>query len=252
MACLDSITGNEYTIRESSRAEKLHLKISFQRGLEVVIPKGFDPGRIPEFLREHSSWIQKGLRRIEEQRRLLGAEEFSTLPERIPLRSIGEEWRVLYEATSSSCIRISEAGKKELSVRGRVEDINTCRESLKRWIIRKAHDHLVPWLEKTSREHGISFTKAMIRGQRTRWGSCSSRKTIIINYKLIFLPSDLVRYLFIHELCHTIHLDHSRAFWNLVKEKDPGYKKWDDELRSAGKFIPMWIEYVPPLLPSCP
>jgi predicted metal-dependent hydrolase len=87
-----------------------------------------------------------------------------------------------------------------------------------------------------------TFATASIRGQKTRWGSCSSRQTISVNCKLLFLPSELVRYVLIHELCHTVHLNHSAAFWALVAQKEPDYQQLDAGLRDARYHVPLWLE----------
>ena len=81
-----------------------------------------------------------------------------------------------------------------------------------------------------------------MRAQRTRWGSCSNRKTISLNAKLLFIPEDLIRYALIHELCHTRRLDHSRKFWALVKQYETDYLVKDKRLRAAWRLVPAWFE----------
>jgi predicted metal-dependent hydrolase len=58
----------------------------------------------------------------------------------------------------------------------------------------------------------------------------------------LFLPPYLVRYIFIHELCHTVHLNHSADFWNLVAAKEPNYKLYDSELNKGWCYVPEWVE----------
>jgi hypothetical protein len=101
---------------------------------------------------------------------------------------------------------------------------------------------LIPWLRQTSQEIKLPFNRAAVRGQKTLWASCSSKSNISLNFKLLFLPPHLVRYVFIHELCHTIHLNHSRKFWALVAEKEPNYRQYDAELNKAWVYIPEWLE----------
>ncbi|NJR66755.1 MAG: M48 family metallopeptidase, partial [Leptolyngbyaceae cyanobacterium CRU_2_3] len=99
-----------------------------------------------------------------------------------------------------------------------------------------------PWLRQVSREVELPCNKIAVRGQKTIWASCSSKKNISLNYKLMFLPPELVRYVFIHELCHTAHLNHSENFWAFVEEKAPDYQLYDTELNKAWCYIPPWIE----------
>jgi predicted metal-dependent hydrolase len=81
-----------------------------------------------------------------------------------------------------------------------------------------------------------------IRGQSGRWGSCSSNKTLSLNYKLLFLEPELVRYLIIHELAHTRHMNHSARFWRTVGEFEPRYKELDQEIGESWRDVPAWLE----------
>jgi len=91
-------------------------------------------------------------------------------------------------------------------------------------------------------QRGFKFGRVLVKSQRTRWGSCSRRKTISLNLKLLFIPQDLAQYVLIHELCHTVHLNHSQKFWALLTRHEPDCKNKEKELRSAGRFVPAWID----------
>ena len=96
-------------------------------------------------------------------------------------------------------------------------------------------------LTEISNETGLEFNNLSIRSQKTRWGSCSRDKNINLNYKIIFLPYNLARHILVHELCHTVHLDHSRRFWNLVGQFDANYKEHNKILQNADHFMPGWL-----------
>jgi predicted metal-dependent hydrolase len=81
----------------------------------------------------------------------------------------------------------------------------------------------------------------LVKNQRTRWASCSAKKNLSLNTKLLFLSPDLVRYVLIHELCHTVYMDHSKEFWRFVASHEPGYKALDQALREAWKTVPDWM-----------
>lgn len=72
---------------------------------------------------------------------------------------------------------------------------------------------------------GTTFKRLRISHARSRWGSCSSSGTISLNWQLIRLPQDISEYVIIHELAHTIHMNHSRDFWNLVAHYCDDYKR---------------------------
>lgn len=85
---------------------------------------------------------------------------------------------------------------------------------------------------------GVEYGRIRIGDQKTRWGSCSSRKTISYNWRLIRMPEEIQDYVVVHELCHLLHMDHSRAFWNEVAGVLPDYqerRRWLKE--NGGRFL---------------
>lgn len=71
--------------------------------------------------------------------------------------------------------------------------------------------------------YGFVYKKVRVCNQKTRWGSCSKRGTISVNYRVAHLPTDLADYVLVHELCHLKEMNHSRAFWDLVAQRIPEY-----------------------------
>ena len=86
----------------------------------------------------------------------------------------------------------------------------------------EAARHLVETLLAQYRHVAIA-KRIRITHTRTRWGSCSLRGTISINWRIILIPEHLQRYLIVHELAHVVHHNHSIAFWNYVGETIPTY-----------------------------
>ncbi|MDR0865047.1 MAG: M48 family metallopeptidase [Candidatus Symbiothrix sp.] len=80
-------------------------------------------------------------------------------------------------------------------------------------------------LERLAKEHGFVYQEVKIRKSRTRWGSCSSKRTISLSIYLMSLPPHLIEYVLLHELCHTIEMNHSPAFWSLMDKHTGGKSK---------------------------
>jgi predicted metal-dependent hydrolase len=104
----------------------------------------------------------------------------------------------------------------------------------------QADYHLTPWLLRESAVVGHRPSNVQVRLQRTRWGSCSNSGTVSLNAALLFLEPELVRYLFVHELCHFISMNHSRKFWSAVARFEPDYRALDRRLTAAWNEIPLW------------
>lgn len=90
-----------------------------------------------------------------------------------------------------------------------------------------------------SKKYDFEFNKIAVRDQSSRWGSCSSLKNLNFNWRLIFAPSQVMEYVIIHELCHTVQMNHSRKFWELVESKMPNWREYRNWLRENGGEIEM-------------
>lgn len=230
-----------YSIRVSPRARYLRFRVTVDKGLEVVVPRGYDQRRIPALLSTNEMWVQTALQRVEQVRRQQSAQAAEAIPTTIKLPCIGQEWYVETIATRSRTVTIDEPVAGRIVLRGRIDDTEKCEAALQRWVMRQAHDILIPWLGMVSREIGIPFTKTAIRKQKSRWGSCSRIGTISLNAKLLFIDPDLVRYILIHELCHIRELNHSPRFWKLVSAYYKPYKQAHARLTVAWRTMPRWV-----------
>ncbi len=224
-----------YSLRESTRAKRVLLRVSPRTGLEVVVPKRFDRSLLPEILRRHRDWIEGKLNEYVHE-----STPPPSIPARIVLTAVGQDWRVA--TTQSGPLRLTETGHRELSLQGTNGDVAHVRPLFRRWLARRASIELKPWLDQLSEGTGLSYTTLTVRGQKTRWGSCSSQKRINLNFKLLFLEPFLVRHVLIHELCHTAHLNHSPSFWALVEKFDPQAATLKRELRDAWRHMPDWLD----------
>jgi predicted metal-dependent hydrolase len=229
-----------FSIRESSRAKRVILKILPGRGLEVVTPRGFRHTEIPRIIRENQAWIQRTLRKLSDQG-IVHRPTAWELPQSIYLRAIDRHFAVRYVSRNTHMLHLISGPGTRLELIGDLTDRKGCQQLLRAWLKQCGQVTLLPWLEGLSVETGLTFTKAQIRCQKSRWGSCSRKGTISLNSKLLFLSPELVRYIMIHELCHRLHLNHSKEFWAAVAEREPNYKSLDTAMNSVRKEIPLWV-----------
>lgn len=225
------------TLKKHARARHIKLKASVQHGLELVVPKRFNPKEIPFILEQNRIWIEKQLLKIQSQ-----FISIDKLPNEIIFSAINLSWQIEYIASDMKLKLLSRPHQRELVFIGDIQNKLACKKLLIIWVKKQARIYLLNQLEEVSQQIRLSYTHAIIRDQSTRWGSCSSKKSISLNYKLLFLPFELMRHVLIHELCHTVHLNHSDAFWGLVERFDPKWEQHRRELRKADKLIPMWLK----------
>lgn len=98
------------------------------------------------------------------------------------------------------------------------------RDYQKKLLMKKAKEYLPYRLEYYAKLYGYKYEKCRLTHANTRWGSCSSNKTISLNIGLMKLPEPLRDYVILHELAHLNHMDHSKAFWEEVGSHDKNYK----------------------------
>jgi predicted metal-dependent hydrolase len=232
-----------YHIRESRRAKHVSIKVSTWGEVEVVVPCGFSADKLAGILVQREEWIRQTKSRIQTEREAIAHDTCSAYPTEISLRAIGETWAVSYLETNDSQVLLDvDLENHYLKLAGGIQHTQLCQQLLGRWIRDYARYHFLPWLNQVSLTTQLPFNKCAIRRQKTRWASCSSKHNINLNDKLLFLPRDLVHYVFVHELCHTIHLNHSPKFWTLVQQKESRYKTLDRQLRTAWRYVPRWLD----------
>ena len=232
---------NGYSVRESARAKRLSIRVSRAAEVEIVAPCGCPKKRVSEFVTAKSGWIEKTVRKVDLERRSRPEESQEELPSKIVLRSLSTEWTVDYQKDSRSGVSVQAVGPQHLRVSGAVDHIPTCHYVLQRWVRKQAEFYIPQWLQAASKDAKLPYKKVTIRRQKTLWGSCSSKASINLNDKLLFLPFPMVRYVLMHELCHTVHMNHSPDFWALVEQKEPNYQALDKDLNDAWHFVPDWL-----------
>jgi predicted metal-dependent hydrolase len=206
--------------------------------VELVVPLRTGRRSVEEFLRSHAEWIAKARRHFQAS---AVATAFAP-PEEIHLVALGEHWLLRYLAGNPRLKEVPVAGGGELQLRG-PDSGDWRRLRLRRWLLARGRATLVPWLALVSKETGLRFSRVTVRRQRSRWGSCSASGGISLNCALLFLEPALVRYLFVHELAHTEHLNHSRAFWRCVERLEPEFEALEARRGQEWRAVPAWVSY---------
>lgn len=229
-------TSPSWSVRVSRRARRLSVRVHPGGRVEVVVPPGVAAGTVQRFVSSHSEWIADRVRDMSRPEVCPDTRR----PQRIELPAIERAYEVEYHPTQAAGVTVQQLGGV-LRCRGRVEDDARVANALRRWLIATAELEFASWLRRVSQELQLPFARVQVRRQRSRWGSCSASGTISLNVCLLFMAPDVVRYLFVHELSHTRHMNHSARFWALVARHEPQYQHLDAALTQGWQQVPGWV-----------
>lgn len=244
LAALEQTRG-ELVVRRSARARRLSARVYRDGRVEVVAPARASDRLLRQFVERHRDWIER-----RRENALLNRPPPQPFPPAvIMLPAFAEQWR-LHLAGGTGRVRITASDTSAgavLTVRGDLAGTDcvaadeALRVAMQAWLMRHCRARLESELAAVAEQTGFVFQRMSLRRQRTRWGSCSSRGTISLNVCLAFQSRDVLRYLLIHELSHTRHMNHSAAFWNCVARHCPDWQRLDRELVAGWRFVPQWV-----------
>ncbi|MFZ5633520.1 MAG: M48 family metallopeptidase [Bacillota bacterium] len=219
----------DYTVRVSGRAKNLRLEVDAESGLQVVVPERFNAAGLEAVLRRKQGWILDKLdhfARLTESRRLLRRQGGGRVLYR------GREHQVEIKTGTGPASVQADGEKLVVTVPGGAE--GQAGAVLEQWLRRMARLVIKQRLEALSRRLNLAFHRVFIRDQKTRWGSCSRRKNLNFNWRLVMAPPPVLDYIVVHELMHLVEPNHSTRFWALVEEVCPDYKAHRAWIRKNG------------------
>lgn len=182
------------------RSKRKTMSLSVTREGKVVVrsPDGVSEQQIAEFVGRHERWLRK---RLSDNREGLDLGEGAKIP------ICGK----LYTVATGARAGLSDDKLYLPSAE---------REAALRTLLRRRMREM---LDKICMRYGLAYAKLSVSSARGRWGSCSAKRHITFTFRTAFLPDELAEYLAAHELCHTLHMDHSIAFWREVARIVPDY-----------------------------
>jgi len=192
------------------------------RGVEVVLPRRAPEREAAAAIRELRPWIERRMAELEGARAAVEARG-NTVP------YLGQTLTLW-----------SQPGRTRVTRRADVllVPVGDARTpALERWYRRAARSEIEPRLKRACALAGTSYSGLTIRGQRTRWASCSRSGSMSFNWRLLLAPEAVLDYVVWHEVCHLEVMDHSPRFWRLVAARSPGYREHVRWLRTNGATL---------------
>jgi predicted metal-dependent hydrolase len=212
----------EYTLRRSPRARRVRVSVESDGAVAVTLPRRAPLKAADEAVRELAPWIERRRRALAR-----AAAEVARTPGTVPY--LDRELTV-----------VEQRGRTRVHRRGDVLLVpaGPGREAaLERWYRRAARAEIAPRLDAAVARAGTSYASLTIRGQRTRWASCSSNGAMSFNWRLLLAPEAVLDYVIEHEVCHLEVMDHSPRFWRLLERRVPDWRAHARWLRRYGSTL---------------
>lgn len=213
-----------YTLNFRKR-KTLGITVKPDRSTEVNAPIGSSIEKIEQKVRKRAAWILK------QQDHFLSFEPRNTSRNYVSGEShlyLGRQYRLLIVQSDKELVKHTGA-----QIEVRTQEPQNAKLLLEAWYLDKSknwfHSIAQPLIERF-KQYNVEPTKIEIRKMQHRWGSCSNSGRILLNPELIKAPKACIEYVIIHELCHLVHRDHTKAFFILQQKECPEWKKWKRKL----------------------
>lgn len=220
----------EVKVRRSANIKFLSVRIAPGRGVWVNVPYGVSGRQAEKFILEKKDWILQNLCKVKtyEQDTGVGLKIGAEIPTKLHILKIGEtdQKKPGYKIEGKLISLLIPRGTDYKKVDGIVKKflLEIYKMECRRILPEKVRHY--------AEKFGFSYGKLTFRDNISNWGSCSHDDNISLNIKLMKLPDEVIDYVILHELCHTVEKNHSADFWSLVKKVCPDFALRRRQLRT--------------------
>ena len=216
---------------KSLRARSVNISIKPFEGVRVSIPKNISFNQAEKIVHGKLGWIKKHMSkisRLEDSFTIFDeGSQFSTRTRKLVIKP--DKRQNSSVVVSGKFINVKYPEDKKVTD-------NTIQGDIRKGIIRalrkEAKEYLPGRVDKLAKKHGFTFQKVFLKNQKTRWGSCSSKGNINLNIQLMRMPDELVDFVIIHELAHTVEQNHGKKFWSILNGIFGDAKTIDKKLKN--------------------
>ena len=217
----------EVQIRRTNRRKTATVKIE-QGVVQVVVPKTLSQQAIDDLIANKSNWIRQKLILqqsvpVSKPKQFVSGESFTYL---------GRNYRLKVLPGQVEPVKLKHGYLHVTVPPDQKSDHRLIRQRLRDWYLHRAIDKLEQKTSIYAEQMGVQPTQIKVKEYKSRWGSCNTRGEISYNWKIIMTPHRIVDYVVIHELCHLIHHNHSKQYWNQVRSIVPDYQSKRDWLKT--------------------
>ncbi|MFT3894347.1 MAG: SprT family zinc-dependent metalloprotease [Anaerolineales bacterium] len=210
-----------------SKRRTIALIVERDGSVTVRAPLKMSAKAIEEFVVKHADWVEK--KQIEVA---------NIAPEKTKQYEAGERFLFLGQEYP---LEIVKSARKKLVLEDAFKLAESEKENaeavFRHWYRKQAAKIILERVALFAERYQLAVGTIRITSARTRWGSCSPKNNLSFSWRLVLTPPDVIDYVVIHELAHTVHHNHSKRFWKLVEKWMPDYKERRKQLRTYGKEI---------------
>ncbi len=209
------------------RSKRKTLSVSVNSVGEVIVraPLRYPDEGIARFLADKEGWILKHKARMASN----GIHLPGSSLDGYPLLLLGQPHTIIL--TDGNRIRLDSERKTLEIPRGNAE------ERLRRWLKENARRIFTERVDTLSKAMGVTYQSLALSSARTTWGTCTGDNRLRLNFRLLYAPKAVIEYVIVHELTHTLHHDHSKAFWLAVERVIPDYQQRRKWLKDRGALL---------------
>lgn len=217
----------------SSRRRTVLLTVNKNYEIEVRAPLNTSISVIKEFVNKNRSWA---INKIKERKDFVSKHSDYFIP-----KDFVDGSSVVYEGEKYS-LKISDRSdieifKKDGFLYFPQKFLTYAKQYFIIWLKHQAFKKAIKRAEYFSDITKLAYSEVRITSAKGIWGSCSSKKKLAINWRLILAPSDVFDYIVVHEIVHLLIRNHSKSFWNKVEEFIPSYKAHEEWLKEHGDIL---------------
>jgi predicted metal-dependent hydrolase len=223
----------DYTLRRSDRARRARIQVTAD-GVEVVVPRRLALAEVEPFVESKRAWIERTLLRM---RAAEAGRPRPRLEDGGAVRFLGERLtlRVRVEPGRRRAHVARRGGELAMAVAS--DEPAVVAAALERWYRAQARGEVARRLDAAVARVGQRYAGLQIRGQRSRWASCSAKGAMSFNWRLLLAPPEILDYVVEHEVAHLDVHDHSPRFWALLAERCPDAREREAWLRANGHTL---------------
>jgi predicted metal-dependent hydrolase len=210
-------------IVRSHKRSSVGIQVRPDGTVKVSIPFLYPKFLVSRLLKEKEQWIKEAQQSLK-QRQTIEKEKNTYL-------YLGKSYKFAVRSNQKELIEIDDKlyfGNQNTTNR---------TTYLTSWYKQQARKIIVERVQHYAQEANLTYTSIALTSAETRWGSCSSNKTLNFNWKLIMAPIEVIDYVVAHELSHLTHLNHSRDFWEAVRKMYPLYREHRTWLKRNGHLL---------------